>query len=129
METLKGFLEPEVIWFLVGILLLVMEFMLPGLIIAFFGVGACVVAIVCMFADISLNAQLILFIVSSIVLLVLLRSKLKGIFKGHVSSRQDTAEDMNEFAGQRAVVKKTIVPIKEPQKDESLKARVAIEFL
>ena len=63
METLKGFLEPEVIWFLVGILLLVMEFMLPGLIIAFFGVGACVVAIVCMFADISLNAQLLIFIV------------------------------------------------------------------
>ena len=42
-------------------------------------------------------------------LLVLLRSKLKGIFKGHVSSRQDTAKAMDEFAGQKAVVKKTIV--------------------
>ena len=53
METLKEFLKPELIWFLVGIVLLVMEFVSPGLIIAFFGLGACVVAVVCLFTDIS----------------------------------------------------------------------------
>ena len=68
METLKEFLKPEVIWFLIGIALLVMEFLLPGLIVAFFGAGACVVALICLLTDISLNAQLIIFISSSVLI-------------------------------------------------------------
>ncbi len=47
MDAIKEYLKPEIIWFLVGIALLIMEFAAPGLIIAFFGAGACIVAIVC----------------------------------------------------------------------------------
>jgi len=108
METLREFLKPELIWFLVGIALLVMEFALPGLIIAFFGAGACVVAVVCLFADISLNAQLIIFISSSVLLLVCLRKWLKGIFFGHVKAKQDMTADLSDFLGERAVVKEQI---------------------
>ena len=64
--VIKDFLTPEVIWFLVGLVLLVMEFMLPGLIIGFFGVGAWIVAIVCLMTDIGINAQLGIFIASSV---------------------------------------------------------------
>jgi inner membrane protein len=110
MEMLKEFLKPEVIWFLVGIILLVMEFVLPGLIIAFFGVGAFVVAIVCLLTDISLNAQLLIFIGSSVLSLVCLRRWLKGIFIGHTRGKQNLKEDIREFVGQKVVVKKKIVP-------------------
>ena len=110
METIKEFLKPELIWFLVGILLLVMEFIIPGLIIAFFGLGACVVAIVCLLTDISLNTQLIIFIGTSVLSLLFLRKWLKGIFIGHMSSRQNLKEDVSEFVGQKVVVQKKIVP-------------------
>jgi membrane protein implicated in regulation of membrane protease activity len=110
MDTLKDFLKPELIWFLVGLVLLIMEFVMPGLIIAFFGVGAWIVAIICLFIDIPLNAQLLIFIVTSVLSLLLLRKWLKGIFMGHVVSRQDVKENLEEFIGQRAVVKERIVP-------------------
>ncbi len=108
MDAIKEFLKPEIIWFLVGLVLLILEFMLPGLIIAFFGVGACIVAIVCLVTDISLNAQLIIFIIASVLSLVCLRTWLKGIFMGHVKSKQDMTEDIQEFVGERAVVIETV---------------------
>ncbi|MHC4146832.1 MAG: NfeD family protein [Planctomycetota bacterium] len=110
MDAIKEFLKPEIIWFLVGLALLIMEFAMPGLIIAFFGIGACIVAIVCMITDIGINTQLIVFIVSSVLSLVCLRKWLKGIFIGHVKSKQDMTEDLKEFVGERAVVKEKITP-------------------
>jgi len=110
METLKDFLKPELIWFLIGLVLLLLEFVMPGLIIAFFGVGACIVAIVCLLIDISLNTQLLIFIVSSVLSLLLLRRWVKGVFMGHIVSKQDMRENLEEFMGQKAVVKERIVP-------------------
>lgn len=111
MDTLKDFLEPELIWFLVGLVLLILEFVMPGLIVAFFGVGAWIVAIICLFIpNLHLNYQLLIFIVSSVLSLLLLRKWLKGIFMGHVVSKQDVKENLEEFIGQRAVVKERIVP-------------------
>ena len=109
-ETIRDFLKPEVVWFLIGLVLLIMEFAMPGLIIGFFGVGAWVVAIVCLVTDIGINTQLIIFIVCSVLSLLLLRRWLKGIFLGHTESRQDLTEDLKEFVGERAVVKEKITP-------------------
>ena len=83
---------------------------MPGLIVFFFGVGACIVALVCLFADIGINAQLGIFIGSSVLSLLLLRKWLRGIFMGHIVSKQDMTENLEEFVGQRAVVKEKIVP-------------------
>jgi membrane protein implicated in regulation of membrane protease activity len=113
MEQLKEFIEPELIWFLVGLVLLIMEFALPGLIIGFFGVGAWIVAIVCLFSAYvtgSINAQLIIFIISSVLSLLCLRKWLKGVFLGHTGSKQDLKQNLEEFVGQMAVVKEKIVP-------------------
>jgi len=110
MDAIKDFLKPELIWFLVGLLLLILEFVMPGLIIFFFGVGACIVALVCLLTDISLNTQLLIFIISSVLSLLCLRKWLKGIFMGHVVSKQDMTENLEEFVGQRAVVKEKITP-------------------
>ena len=110
LESIKGLLKPEVVWFLIGLVLLIMEFAMPGLIIAFFGIGAWVVALVCLITDIGINTQLIIFIVCSVLSLLLLRRWLKGIFLGHTESRQDLTEDLKEFVGERAVVKEKITP-------------------
>ena len=118
MDSLKDLLKPEIIWFLIGLALLIMEFAMPGLIIFFFGVGACVVAIICLITDIGINAQLIIFIVASVLSLLILRKWIKGIFMGHVKSKQDMTEDLKEFVGERAVVKEKI----------TLKAGGKVEF-
>lgn len=110
MDIIKDFLRPELIWFLVGLLLLVLEFIMPGLIIAFFGFGAWVVAIICLITDIGINTQLIIFIAASVLSLLVLRRWLKGIFLGHAGSKQDLKHNLEEFVGQRAVVKEKIVP-------------------
>ncbi len=113
MEQLKEFLRPELIWFLVGLVLLIMEFALPGLIIFFFGVGAWIVAIICLlstYVDSSINAQLIIFIVSSVLSLLILRKWVKGVFLGHSGAKQDLREDIKEFIGERAVVIEAITP-------------------
>ena len=112
-DSIKEFLKPEVVWFLVGLALLILEFAMPGLVIFFFGVGACVVAAVCLVAPndlITLNVQLIIFIASSVLSLLLLRKWLKGVFLGHTPSKQDLTENLEEYVGQHAVVKEKIVP-------------------
>jgi membrane protein implicated in regulation of membrane protease activity len=110
MDILKDFLSPEIIWFLVGLVLFIMEFILPGLIIAFFGVGAWIVAIVCLITDIGINTQLIIFIAASVLSLLCLRKWLKGVFLGHAVSKQNLNENLEEFIGQKAVVKEKIMP-------------------
>src|SRR4030042_4420659 len=109
-DSIKEYLKPELIWFLVGLLLLLLEFAMAGLIVFFFGVGACIVAIVCLVTKITLNTQLIIFIVSSILSLLLLRKWIKGVFLGHTTSKQNLPENLEDFVGQRAVVKQKIVP-------------------
>ena len=108
MDTLKEFFEPKFVWVIAGIFLLLLEFITPGLVIFFFGAGACLVGILCWFTDISLNTQLIIFIVTSMLMLVFLRKWLNGIFKGHIGSMQDREKDMDDFTGKKAVVVKEI---------------------
>ena len=109
MDALKElFSRPELIWFLVGIVLLVLEFELPGLIVFFFGVGAIIVAILCLIFELSIDMQLIIFIVASLACLIVLRKWLKGIFYGHVKAKQNIKEAMSDFVGEQAVVKEKI---------------------
>jgi len=112
-DSIREYLRPELIWFLVGLLLLLLEFAMPGLIVFFFGVGACVVAVVCLlsgYVQASINTQLLIFIGSSILSLLLLRKWLKGVFLGHTTAKQDLKENLEDFVGQRAVVVEKIEP-------------------
>jgi len=111
MELLKEFLKPEIIWCLIGLLLLLMEFATPGLIIFFFGLGAWVVAVVCLVWQAApIKAQLLIFIISSVVLLLVLRKWLKGIFVGHTHAKQELTEELKEYVGEKVVVKAKISP-------------------
>lgn len=110
METLKDWLKPELIWFLIGLAMLLLELALPGLIIFFFGIGACVVAFICLLTDISLNTQLTAFLVFSVVLLLTLRRWLKNVFVGKVDVKESTDELLHELVGKKATVTREIRP-------------------
>jgi membrane protein implicated in regulation of membrane protease activity len=92
--------DPAVIWFLVGLGLLLLELVLPGLVILFFGAGAWVTALVCAITDVKLNVQILIFLVASLLGLILLRKYLKNRF----FSRKDveTQDQLEEFIGHRA---------------------------
>ncbi|MFC1763344.1 NfeD family protein [Planctomycetota bacterium] len=110
MDAIQDFLKPELIWFLIGLVLLIAEFIIPGLVIFFFGIGAWVVAFICIVTDLGFNTQLLIFIGTSVLSLLLLRRWLKGIFHGHTTAKQELTQDLQEYVGERAVVKATISP-------------------
>jgi len=110
MENFKEWLKPELIWFIAGLIMFLVEFAMPGLIIFFFGVGAWLVALICLFTDISINIQLTLFLIASILLLVSLRKWLKNIFVGRTGQKESTDELLQEFVGEKAVVTREIDP-------------------
>lgn len=109
METIKEFFSPEIIWFIIGLVLMLSEFVIPGLIIAFFGVGAWVVAVLCMLIPgISFNLQLFIFIIASVVLLLALRKQMAKVFMGFEKQKNVTADDVEDFIGHRTTVIKPI---------------------
>ncbi len=110
MDGLQRFLQPEFVWLAVGVILLISEFIMPGFVIFFFGLGACLVGAACWLWDLSLNRQLLMFLVSSLFLLVALRSWIKNVFLGHVSQTNGEEDRRKEFIGKRAVVVKAIRP-------------------
>ena len=77
------------IWFLIGTGFLVAEFSMPTFIMFFFAIGAVIVSIVTACFDLSINSQIILFALSSVISLVLLRNYMKNIFKGDESKGKD----------------------------------------
>ncbi len=109
MEFLKGFLAPEILWFLIGLFLILAEFIIPGLLIIFFGVGALIAALYSWIFNPGINTQLIVFIASSVFLLAILRKKMKSIFFGKEDQRQQAGEDLEELIGQKAVAITDIV--------------------
>ena len=93
--------DPAVIWFLVGLGLLLLELALPGLVILFFGAGAWVTALVCAITDISLNWQIFIFLIASLLGLVLLRSYLKKRFFSKTD--KEIEDQLEEFIGKKAM--------------------------
>ncbi len=108
MESIKQFLHPSLIWFFIGLIMLLLEFAGPGLIIFFFAIGAWIVAILCFFLPLNLNMQLFIFILTSLLSLLFLRNHLQKVFKGHIKSQQDLGQDIDDFVGQKAMVVESI---------------------
>ena len=99
------------IWFLVGVCFLIAEFLMPTFVMFFFAVGAIIVSIITAFYDLSINFQIILFALSSVATLVLLRNYMKNIFKGSELKGKDKYFDNSIDLGKNiAIVSKTIDP-------------------
>lgn len=97
----------ELLWFIVGLVMLVLEFFMPGLIIFFFGVGAWVVALLCLMFNIPLNLQLVIFITSSVALLIVLRKWLTKFFTGFKNPTA-TEANIDDLSEGKAIVTKKI---------------------
>lgn len=105
--------EPEVIWFFVGLALLIIELFGLSLIIGFFGIGAWVTAILLMFLDLKFTTQFIIFISASLAGLLLLRKFIKNaFFDGRLAGEADNKELQDEFIGQKVIVEHAITPKK-----------------
>ncbi|MGJ8655996.1 MAG: NfeD family protein [Akkermansiaceae bacterium] len=91
--------DPKLIWFLIGAGLLLLEFAAPGLVILFFGVGGIITSIACWLglAD-SLQTQMIIFSIASLLCLFTLRQYVKSWFVG--DSENEADEMSTEFIGQ-----------------------------
>lgn len=100
------FYNAAVIWFIAGFIFFLLEFVVPGLILFFFAVGAWIVALLSLFVDLSINTQLILFLGSSLVTILLFRKWVKKIIwtKKYVSEIED------EFIGKTGFAETTIGP-------------------
>lgn len=94
------FSQAEVIWFLIGLALILVELAVPGLVLIFFGVGAWVTALVCLVFDIDINMQLFIFLGSSLLSLALLRKALK---KRYMNTKEADGDIEDEYIGQTAV--------------------------
>jgi membrane protein implicated in regulation of membrane protease activity len=95
------FARPEVIWFIIGLVLFLLELVIPGFVIFFFGVGAWVTALLCLIANPGLNLQGIVFAVTSVLSLLALR---KMIQKKFFYSKEDLSGEVeDEFTGKEAV--------------------------
>jgi len=100
----------EIVWAIVGIVLIFFEFFIPGLVIAFFGVGALITAFTSWLGiSPTLELQLLVFIVSSLLLLILLRKIVKRTFLGRTKG-EDAERDFNIDIGKIVPVIEFIQP-------------------
>ncbi len=85
------------IWLIAGIILLLSEFIVPGLVVAFFGVGAIIVAL-CRWIGIieSWQMSFLTWISTSSVLVFTLRNVIKKLYPSD-TSYQSIEEDVNAF--------------------------------
>ena len=101
-------ISPVLVWFLVGIGCYVIELVLPGFIIFFFGIGAWCVALVLAMTDVSLTVQLIIFLACSLATLILLRSWVRSVFLGGALEEDDSVNV--DSAPATGIVTEVIVP-------------------
>src|SRR5687767_8313088 len=92
---MENFYNAAVLWFVAGFIFFLLEFAVPGLILFFFAVGAWIVAILSLFYDFSLNMQLIIFLVSSLLTILLFRKWVKKM----IWSKKLPTELEDEFIG------------------------------
>ncbi len=100
-----------------GVILMISEFIIPGFIIVFFGLGACVTGVLALlFPQIPFTWEIFIFSAVSVVLLFSFRRFMPGVFKGkNIPVSEDV--DLDSVAGSTAVVVSDIDP-DEPGKVE-----------
>jgi len=99
----------NIIWLLAGIGFIFLEFIIPGLVIAFFGVGAIITAIITTIIDTSIEVQVLIFSISSILCIIFLRRYFTKIFAGKELNARDN-ENFNIEMGKIVPVVELIEP-------------------
>jgi inner membrane protein len=105
------------VWFIIGILFLFAELIMPGFIIFFFGIGALVTALLTLLFGIeNVAVQILIFLVASVLSLVFLRNFFSKMFKGKIDAKGNVGD---EFIGRKVMVVREIQP-------NSLKGKVEL---
>lgn len=105
-------MSQEMIWFIIGVVCIVSEAVIPGGIVVFLGLAAILVGALLHFGIIVTTTQaMLIWFVSSIVMLFVLRSFFMKYFEGD-SQVHETEEDA-ESIGQIVEVAEEIQPFKE----------------
>jgi len=100
-------LSPALIWFLLGVVFLIAELLIPGLILIFFTAGCWLVGLITWLTDIELSIQILIFTVLSLALLFSLRKYCIKTFKG--AARDDVDDRYADSKIKKtAIVTKTI---------------------
>lgn len=95
------FSRPELFWFLLGLCLFLLELVMPGFFIFFFGLGAWVTALVCLIGHPGVNLQIIIFAITSVITLIALRKIIQRKFFNSKGTQSEDVED--EFTGKEAL--------------------------
>jgi len=105
-------LDPALYWLIIGVMLFILELVLPGFVLFFFAAGAMLTALVAWLAPTtSIAVQLGLFIVASLGTLLSLRGVIQKRFFASVPRTEGEDVDRQMVVpGDRGVVCNTIIP-------------------
>lgn len=92
-------------WIIAGLLMLIMELIIPGVVIGFFGAGALLAGLIGWIFDIPWQAEVIIFLVSSLLMIQFMR---KYIIKKF--NKKDHSAEIEDIIGAEAVVAVKITP-------------------
>ena len=110
---MRNFYNPAVIWFILGFVFFILEFVVPGFILFFFAIAAWIVALLSLAFDLSLDIQLIIFLTSAIITIILFRKWVKKI----IFIKKHTSELEDEFLGKTGLAESFIGPGKDGKVD------------
>jgi inner membrane protein len=101
----------ELMWFICGAVLVLLEFVIPGVVLVFFGLGAWIVALTTFIGlTKGTTSQLLVFSGASVLLLFVLRRYVRSRFSGFISENQSPDENLDEFTGRSVLVLEEIGP-------------------
>ncbi len=81
----------EIIWLVFGVVLMISEIFIPGIMISFFGLGALITALLTWLnITKSLQIQLLVFSVSSVVMLLFFHLYLKNLLIKDIKNKKET---------------------------------------
>jgi len=93
--------KPELLWFLIGLIMFLLELVVPGFVIFFFGIGAWITALICLISSPGTNLQIIIFALTSVLSLIGLRRLIR---KKLFYSKENVAETVeDEFTGKEGI--------------------------
>jgi inner membrane protein len=105
--------HPGLVWLIIGVVLFLLEMAVPGFVIFFFGMAAWITALGSYLFPWSLNIQLAVFLISSLVCLFTLRGIVKKVFMG--DAKEDGEDSILANGGEKCLVTKAITPPAEGQ--------------
>jgi len=100
-------------WFVFGFVLFVIEILTPGVVMVFFGLGAWIVLVLIMFFPLNSWMQWVIFSISSVLMLVLLRKHITQLFRSKEAIKSDSLSEpmvADRYLGRDAMALEDIEP-------------------